>query len=238
MTSSASVMDVLPRVRMVELPEETLLHILSYLDLPDLTSLAQALPGLCRLTEDPILHRSRILVVAPSRVSHSLFGTSPSGIPFRPTVPELVHRGILRGLGIERRWRAGTYFHSHVMVSQYETSLRLQRTHTGNVIESSLRRRMSSGLPTVLRLLPNEANSVSPSLISTMRRLKWSIQRDTLARVIKDRSELVRNGGGIIAWLEGRGRAVMRRENERVRLAVCPGVKGTIKFYENLGRGR
>ncbi|OCH86095.1 hypothetical protein OBBRIDRAFT_738621 [Obba rivulosa] len=225
-------MNTLARANILDLPQETLLHIFSYLDLPDLANLAQVHPGLARLTDDPVLHRARILVVAPSRVSHSLFGMSSSGIPLRPTVPDLVQRGIMRGLGIERRWRAGSYFYSHIMVAQYETSLRLQRTRTSNVIASSLRKR--SPTSAFARVLPNESATISPSLVPAMRRLKWSIRRDALARVIKDRSEIV-HSGGIVGWLEGRGRGVMRRENERVRLAVCPGIKGIIRFYENLG---
>ncbi|PCH34249.1 hypothetical protein WOLCODRAFT_62257 [Wolfiporia cocos MD-104 SS10] len=212
----------------------------SYLDLPDLASLSRACPQLTELTQDPVLHHLRIHVVAPSRVSHSLFGQSAAGVPLRPTVPDLVHRGIMRGLGIERRWRTGMYLHSQHMVTQYENSLRLQRKHAGNVVESALRRRSSKSLMHVysLRVLPEESSSpgVSPSLIPAMRRLKWSIQRDRLARFVRGRSDMMRNGG-VVAWLEGRGKAVMRREHERVRLAVCPGISGIVRFYEDLSRG-
>lgn len=123
------------------------------------------------------------------------------------------------------------------MVAQYEVSLRLQRTHAGNVVESSLRRRSSTTLHRVYsaRVLPDELPSaaISSSLIPAMRKLKWSVQRDRLARLVKARSEMVRNGG-VVAWLEGRGKAVMRRENERVRLALCPGISGNVRFYESL----
>ena len=87
----------------------------SYLDLPDLSSLTQAYPELAPLVADPILNHDRLWVVGPSRVSHSLFGTSTAGIPLRPTVPELVHRGIIRGMGIERRWRDGLYIYSSLV---------------------------------------------------------------------------------------------------------------------------
>ena len=83
----------------------------SYLDIPDLTALSRAFPQLAALTSDPILHRDRLRLTAPSRVAHSLFGTSPSGILLRPDVGELLQRGVMKGLGIERRWRTGGYFH-------------------------------------------------------------------------------------------------------------------------------
>lgn len=84
----------------------------SFLDLPDLASLATLSDELKRLTCDPILHRYRLLVVAPSRVQHSLFGQGPLGATYRPTVGELVQRNVMRGLGIERRWRNGIYIYS------------------------------------------------------------------------------------------------------------------------------
>lgn len=53
-----------------------------------------------------------MLVVAPSRLSHSLFGIGPEGLPLRPTVSDLIRRGVIKGLDIERRWRAGLYLYS------------------------------------------------------------------------------------------------------------------------------
>ncbi len=87
----------------------------SFLDLPDLSSLTEAYPELACLVADPVLNHERLWVVGPSRVSHSLFGASIAGVPFRPTVPELVHRGIIRGMGIERRWRDGLYIYSSLV---------------------------------------------------------------------------------------------------------------------------
>lgn len=84
----------------------------SYLDIPDLISLSRVSPQLSVLTSDPILHRNRLRLTAPSRVAHSLFGTSPTGILLRPSVGELLQRGVMKGLGIERRWRTGGYFYS------------------------------------------------------------------------------------------------------------------------------
>lgn len=84
----------------------------SFLDLPDLAVLAQVVPALMHLTTDPVLHTYRLRIVSPSRVNHKLFGVSPQGHTLRPTLIDLVHRGVIKGLGIERRWRMGGYFYS------------------------------------------------------------------------------------------------------------------------------
>jgi len=87
-------------------------HVVAYLDLPDLALLAQLFPSLATLTADPVLHLQRLRIVSPSRVNHNLFGRSPQGHALRPTVADLVQRGVMKGLGIERRWRMGAYFYS------------------------------------------------------------------------------------------------------------------------------
>lgn len=123
------------------------------------------------------------------------------------------------------------------MVRQYECSLRLQWTHARDVLAHSLCARSPGARETFYhtRVLPRETSAapVSARLVSTVRRLRWALQRDRLARFVKDRSEMVEKGGAV-AWLESKGRAALWRENERVRLAVCPGIKGIVKFYEQL----
>lgn len=84
----------------------------SYLDLPDLASISQISPLFATLAADPALHHVRLRITAPSRVKHSLFGRSPAGYPLRPTIPDLVRRGVMRGLNVERRWRMGAYLSS------------------------------------------------------------------------------------------------------------------------------
>ena len=89
------------------------IHLVSYLDLPDLTLLASlGSRALASLTADPVLHFQRLWVISPSRLNHHLFGRSKEGHFLRPSVGELVRRGVMRGLGIERRWRMGIYFYS------------------------------------------------------------------------------------------------------------------------------
>lgn len=96
------------------LPHSALTYrlLVSFLDVPELSTLASTSGYLATLTADPILQRTRLLVVAPSRLSHSLFGISPGGLPLRPTVSDLIRRNVMKGLGIERRWRAGLYLYS------------------------------------------------------------------------------------------------------------------------------
>lgn len=77
-----------------------------------MAALAQAIPSLSAITTDPVLHIQRLRVVYPSRIEHSLFGTSPEGHGFRPSIGDLVQRGVMRGLNIERRWRLGAYLYS------------------------------------------------------------------------------------------------------------------------------
>ena len=87
--------------------------IVSYLDLPDLWQLSSLnSPFLNSLTADPVLHYQRRWLVSPSRVNHGLFGKSKEGHSLRPSVVDLVRRGVIKGLGIERRRRMGLYIYS------------------------------------------------------------------------------------------------------------------------------
>lgn len=64
-----------------------------------------------------------------------------------------------------------------------------------------------------------------------MHQLKWSIQRDRLAKMVRDGQ----SKGGLAAWLEAKSKGIVQ-DGERVRLALCPGVKKIVGFYENLSR--
>ncbi|KAF9647433.1 hypothetical protein BDM02DRAFT_3145869 [Thelephora ganbajun] len=189
---------------LLSLPPEIILRILSYLDIPDLTSLSRASPQLVVLTSDPILHRNRLRLTAPSRVAHSLFGTSPNGILLRPSVGELLQRGVMKGLGIERRWRTGGYFYSPRMVSVYENALRVHRLHAQNLISTVLRGRLQSSNPSAVvpphsitgrsdiyvteGLKRSKPGVVSRTLLPTIRSLRWNFKRDQVSRVVRGAS--------------------------------------------------
>jgi hypothetical protein len=61
-----------------------------------------------------------------------------------------------------------------------------------------------------------------------MRKLKWSLQRDKLAKMVRDGSGIL----GVGNWLEGRRNIV--QEGERVRLAICPNIKKIVGLYEGM----
>jgi hypothetical protein len=102
---------VAPACRSSVLCADVLL-LVTYLDVPELSTLTSMCRYLASLAADPILQRTRLLVVAPSRLSHSLFAMGPEGSPLRPTISDLIRRGVMKGLDIERRWRAGLYLYS------------------------------------------------------------------------------------------------------------------------------
>jgi len=180
------------RLMLTNMPPEILLYILSFLDIPELSILASTCHYLASLADDPILQRTRLLVIAPSRVSHSLFGIGPEGSPLRPTVSDLVRRGVMKGLDIERRWRAGLYLYSALSVVNYENSVLLQRGHASDVVSSKLRRWSLHPNPLkalykthVLQDVESSSPLISRSLLPVMRRLKWSIRRDGLSRNLR-----------------------------------------------------
>ncbi|KAJ7103213.1 hypothetical protein B0H15DRAFT_200780 [Mycena belliarum] len=216
------------------LPPELVLEVFSYLDLPDLAILSNISSALARLAADPALHNNRLRVISPARVEHNLFGLSPRGDVLRPSVGDLVHRGVMRGLAIERRWRDGSYFCSHPSVIQYEVSLRLARQHASHVLSTHLRQR--SAAPNPLKHLhqskvyPDVESSylsISRLLLPVMRKLKWSLQRDKLAKMVRDDSGIL----GVGKWLEGNP---IVHEGERVRLAICPDIRKIVGFYEGI----
>ena len=84
-------------------------------------------------------------------------------------------------------------------------------------------------LPDVESSSPN----ISRSLLPIMHKLKWSLQRDKVARMLNAQIVLL-STKGIGEWLEGNGRCVSS-DHERVCLAVCPYVNDIIRFYESLG---
>jgi len=69
------------------------------------------------------------------------------------------------------------------------------------------------------------------SLQPVVHKLKWSLQRDRLAKLIKSSSCSSKAGFG--AWLESTARHIIH-DGEKVRLAVCPDIRQRVVFYERL----
>lgn len=130
-------------------------------------------------------------------------------------------------------------------VKQYETSLRLQRTHVRNILSTYFQTRSKSSLTAdalrslhssgVLPDVESSSPSISRILLPVVRKLKWCIQKDRLAKMVRRQEGPVGSGGDAISWYEGRGKGLLK-EGERVRLAICPGVRKFVVFYENLGK--
>ncbi|KAH0591068.1 hypothetical protein H2248_001174 [Termitomyces sp. 'cryptogamus'] len=227
------------KVSILHIPAEVILYIFSFLDLPDLATLAQVSPVLASLASDPVLHRTRVKVIAPSRVKHALYGTGPQGVAFRPTVGDLVHRGVMRGLALERRWRMGAYFYSRSSIVQYENGLRLARRHASDVISIHLRRlsKREEFLDSISHVLPNVESSshmISRSLLPAIHKLKWSFQRDKFAKMVRIGSWASgQDRANIGDWRERKGHSIVE-DGERVRLAMCPDIRRIVRFYEGL----
>lgn len=87
-------------------------------------------------------------------------------------------------------------------------------------------------------MLPDIESSslrVSRTLLPTMHKLKWCLQRDKLSKMVKI-NFCGTSGTGMIgfgSWLEGRGQGIVE-DGERVRLAICPNIRKTVEFYEAL----
>jgi hypothetical protein len=93
-------------------------------------------------------------------------------------------------------------------------------------------------------ILPDVESSslfISRSLLPVVHKLKWSLQKDRLAKMLRDHAcvgPATRRGGeraGFSKWLETRGRGIVQ-EGEKVRLAICPDIRQIIGFYEDLAR--
>ena len=139
-------------------------------------------------------------------------------------------------------------------VRQYETSRRLHLAHIRHCIETHLVKHI---LPAhTLKCAEAEAQAqeaaslrgapdphpaatpqrpkdpearCSPRLLPTIRSLKWSQRRDAFARMVRSN----RVGSSIDrSWFEGAGHGLWE-EGERVRLAICPGVRPVLRFWES-----
>lgn len=121
--------------------------------------------------------------------------------------------------------------------------------HASNILAGHFKRR-PPGIDTFLHslygihVLPDVESStttVSRSLHPALHNLKWSIQRDRLAKLVRGGScgitgsQSTTGAVGFGGWLEKSGKGIVQ-DSERVRLALCPDTRKTIAFYESLGK--
>jgi hypothetical protein len=163
----------------------------------------------------------------------------------RPSILDLVQWNILRGLGIERRWRAGQYLystlvctpistisqsHSFQAIRQFNASVTLQQTRIRSKLSTLLRTPRSSARATLYpRIIPDiEASShhIARALIPAVHSLNAHIRRHALARAIT--TGATRD----LSWFEKRGRE-LGVVGESARLAVCPSVKKSVRAWED-----
>jgi hypothetical protein len=87
-----------------------------------------------------------------------------------------------------------------------------------------------------------------------MHKLKWSLQKDRLARMVRDHTCVgstttmltttnesgEKSSSRVVVhfgrWLETKGRGIVE-DGERVRLALCPDIRKIVRFYESIALG-
>jgi hypothetical protein len=117
-------------------------------------------------------------------------------------------------------------------VRQYESSQSLERARVRSVLVAHLRSSLSSRFLTLATVLPDTesvSHKVSRRLLPIVRKLKWSLQRDKLSHSVRT----THTGLVPAAWLSRYG-AIVVKDDERTRLAICPGTKAVIKLFEQM----
>lgn len=123
----------------------------------------------------------------------------------------------------------------------------LTRRRTKRVLSAYLQRRSSPDSMLLQSLyqshvfpdVESSSFTVSRSLLPVMHKLKWSFQRDKLAKMARDGTLFGFTSGGdarivgFASWFENRGRGIVQ-DGERVRLAICPDVRKIVGLYEKL----
>ncbi|KAG9085956.1 hypothetical protein FRC06_003343, partial [Ceratobasidium sp. 370] len=161
-------------------PPEIWLQISWHLDLPDLDSLAASSQLLTSLTKDPALHRVRILVFTPERISRSLFSVLNGG------------------------FELATYDSTPAKaIRQFNASVTLQQTRIRAKLSTLLRTPRTLARATLYpRIIPDiEASShhVARALLPAVHSLNSHIRRHALVRAINSTTR-------DLSWFEGKGR--------------------------------
>ncbi|KAI9745140.1 MAG: hypothetical protein M1818_001418 [Claussenomyces sp. TS43310] len=158
MASSASC--TASRPLLTSVPDEIVLHILSFLDIPDLLKASRTSRHLRLLCLDPVLHTAR-LIRASLTIERS--------IPVRPPLVELMQHRIY----ITRTSLAARDLGRNLIKIKLNRSL-LQRPSAEQLVEQGV--------------LPGEClhSRIAPSLISTRRRIEKERVKDVLRHWIEE----------------------------------------------------
>ncbi|RDW75241.1 hypothetical protein BP6252_06383 [Coleophoma cylindrospora] len=217
-----------PPQSLADLPDELLLHILSYIDIPDLLAISRTTHHFRHLSTDPLLHLARIHRNSLS-LSHSL--------SVRPSLAELMHQRIF----VTRTSLAARALGRNLIKIKLNRALPL-RPSASTLVEKGV--------------LPREATYLAPSLIETKRRVErervkdvlrhwveeWRRKGDEMGANVGERPDVRRmarrftkgsgNGGGG----PGDARWGSLRRGETKEMPTRAKVLGLRRFWEKVGR--
>ncbi|PMD30981.1 hypothetical protein L207DRAFT_519664 [Hyaloscypha variabilis F] len=214
------------------LPPELLMHILTYLDIPDLLALSRTSHQLRHLTLDPLLHSARLhrasailahdiplrpslvdlirdqIYVTRTTMAARLLGRRLIGIMLnrklgrRPGVEELVERGVLAGECFGKGGMAPGLVETKRKVERRLIGIRLNRKLGGR---PSVEELVEWGvLPGECYVRGGKGVGMAPSLVGTKRRVERERVRDFLR-------------GWVEEWRR-KGCEINEREEERVEV--------------------
>ena len=227
-------------INLETLPTEVLLHVLSFLSIPDLLSLTRTCHILRHLACDPVLHTHRL---------HSTSIYLAHTLPNRPSISTLrppralillsrthvLARSLSRRLvsvrlnhNLSRRPSASslversilprecTSYSSPVAPALIQSRQAVLRQHLRAGLGRKLERRPSPTSLVSLNILPPECatRTVSPALIST--------RRQVIRESLKD---------GLRAWVEGRGVAAQKRKADELDASERTTVKALVRRF-------
>jgi hypothetical protein len=223
----------MPLLFLPHLPDELLLHILSYLDIPDLLSFSRTSHHMRHLSIDPLLHLHRL---------HRASSTLSRYFPLRPSLAELMAHRIY----ITRTTLAARSLGRNLIKIKLNRQL-LKRPSAEQLVE--------------MGVLPKEcygrqgAACLAPSLVETKRKVERERVKDVLRGWVEEwrrrGSERRERGAGGEEKLDvrrmarrfaGQGREVEKevpRWGRRVDVKEAPTrakVLGLRRFWEKVGR--
>lgn len=179
---------------LLRLPETLVLHVFSYLDLPDLGLVAATgHPDLVSYSEERVLHVRRLKSVGPSVERH---------LRTRPGRLDLGVMQHLKGLNVQTRAANGQYLGSPTSQRRFDAAMRIGREMLArrlakgldsrpsleslirrNILDPELLFSMSAPPRTALNRL-----RISPTLAPALRLLKRERTKDELARRMRSRN--------------------------------------------------
>ncbi|ORY24016.1 hypothetical protein BCR39DRAFT_339804 [Naematelia encephala] len=214
---------------LLALEPELLTRILLYLSPDDLCTLSRVVPDFIGIEDDEYLRMMWFSRTLPARVGFALF----SPLRGRPDPKELVRRGTLRGIAIISGVRSMGYWSSEsaVRLSRIHQTLHLQ--HVKRTLDSALApsHRPAAAELYRARILPLPSTSTAPRISAGAHVLAKAQEKDEVRRALLRGLVGVRTiGQAIERW----GLSAFGGESERVRWAVCPGIKEKRIFWETL----